>query len=85
MAYRVEIITSAAEEIRKLETKTQKRVGRKIEQLKENPRPAGCNKLKGGDELYRVRVGDFRIIYQINDRVFLVIVVKFGDRKDCYD
>jgi mRNA interferase RelE/StbE len=84
MPYTVEIIGSAAREIRNLERPMQRRVLDKIDQLKENPRPHGVKKLQGTDNLYRIRVGAIRIIYQINDAIFHVLVVKVADRKDVY-
>ena len=52
--------------------------------LASNPRPPGCLKMQGGDGLYRVRVGDYRIIYQIQDSVLTVLVVQIGNRKEIY-
>jgi mRNA interferase RelE/StbE len=52
--------------------------------LASNPRPPGCLKMQGDDGLYRVRVGDYRIIYQIQDAVFVVLVVQIGNRKEIY-
>ena len=48
------------------------------------PRPAGCRKLSGTDDAYRIRVGDYRIVYQILDRVLIVYVVRVAHRKDVY-
>jgi mRNA interferase RelE/StbE len=60
------------------------RLRESIEGLAENPRPPGCVKLQGGDELFRVRVGDYRIVYQIQDAVLLVLVVQIGHRRKIY-
>jgi len=49
-----------------------------------NPRPAGCVKLAGGDDLWRIRVRQYRVIYQIVDTELIVTIVKVGDRKDVY-
>lgn len=49
-----------------------------------NPRPPGCLKMKGRDALYRIRVGDFRIIYQIQDTVLVVLVLRIGNRREIY-
>ncbi len=51
--------------------------------LEDNPRPPGCKKLKGR-EAYRIREGDYRIIYEIEDKVLRVVVVDVGNRKDIY-
>jgi mRNA interferase RelE/StbE len=55
-----------------------------ISELGGNPRPPGCVKLQGADELYRVRVGDYRILYQIQDAVLVVLVVQVGNRREIY-
>lgn len=70
---------------RKLERNVQKRLAPKIESLREDPRPAGFRKLVGQDHQYRIRVGDYRVIYQINDTISMVTVIAATDRKDAYD
>jgi len=52
--------------------------------LANTPRPPGCDKLAGVDNLYRVRVGDSRIVYQVQDQVLIVLVVKIGHRREVY-
>jgi mRNA interferase RelE/StbE len=52
--------------------------------LASDPRPPGCEKLAGMESLYRIRVGDYRIVYQIQDEVLLVLVVKIGHRREVY-
>ncbi|MHC4552478.1 MAG: type II toxin-antitoxin system RelE family toxin [Planctomycetota bacterium] len=52
--------------------------------MEANPRPHGCKRLKGKQALYRVRTGDYRIIYTLNDNQLLVLVVKIGNRRDVY-
>ena len=84
MAYRVELKPSAASQLRKLDRGIQKRIFAKFDQLRDNPRPNGVQKLAGEDDLYRVRVGDFRIVYTIFDDQLLVLVLVIGDRKDVY-
>ena len=81
--YKVEIKRSAAKEIAKLPSDVLPRVIRKIEALREDPRPQGCKKLSG-DEKYRIRVGDYRILYSIEDEVLIVYVVRVGHRKASY-
>lgn len=85
MPYRVEIKESAAEEIRKLERGIRNRVLAKLEQLADDPRPSGVKKLRSNEGLYRVRVGDYRIVYKISDAELLVLIVRVADRKDVYD
>jgi mRNA interferase RelE/StbE len=69
----------------KLPSIVRNRLGTKIEALAEEPRPGGAKKLKGTEGTYRVRSGDYRILYTIADDVLLVVVVTVGDRKDVYD
>lgn len=61
-----------------------RRLRESIDGLVEDPRPPGCVKLQGDSELYRVRVGDYRILYQVQDAVLLVLVVQIGNRREIY-
>ena len=81
--YNIEIKKSAAKEIENLPKRELQIVLHKIHSLTENPRPHGCEKLSGQDK-YRVRCGDYRILYTIADVVLIVCVVKVGHRKDVY-
>lgn len=83
MPYSIEIAPVAERQIRKLEPAIRKRLFKKLETLALNPRPVGVEKLSGS-EFYRVRVGDYRIIYDIEDNVTKVLVLKVGDRKEIY-
>jgi len=82
--YSIEIKKSAAKEIAKLQKPVLKRVLEKIQALASEPRPTGCKKLSG-EEKYRVRVGDYRILYMIEDDVLIVYVVKVGHRRSIYE
>jgi mRNA interferase RelE/StbE len=62
----------------------QRRVRTAIDRLAENPYPPGSKKLEDGDGKMRVRVGEYRIIYEVHGDVLLVLVLKIGDRKDVY-
>jgi mRNA interferase RelE/StbE len=55
-----------------------------LKQIAEDPRPSGIKKLKGYEKTYRVRVGDYRIIYEIKDRELIVLVLSVSHRKDAY-
>ena len=74
-SYKIEIKKSAAKEIYKLPKKTIQRVIEKIHALSANPRPDGCKKLSG-DEKYRIRVSDYRILYSIDDNLIVIFVVR---------
>jgi mRNA interferase RelE/StbE len=84
MPYRVELKPRAAEQLRKLPRDIQQRISKKLNQLRDNPRPSGVQKLRGADNLYRVRLGDYRIVYAIDDANELITVADMGDRKDIY-
>ena len=75
--YKVEIKKSAAKEIKHLPRKDIRIILEKIASLSENPRPHNCRKLSG-QEKYRVRCGDYRILYSIEDNILIVFVVKPG-------
>ncbi|MDZ8105399.1 MAG: type II toxin-antitoxin system RelE/ParE family toxin [Nostoc sp. DedQUE12a] len=75
---------SASKQLKKLPVDIQSRLESKIQQLGQDPRPDGVGKLKNGENRYRIRVGDYRILYQIFDDVLIVIVVRVGHRREVY-
>lgn len=82
--FKIELKRSAAKEIEKLSNKKlRQQVVSRIAQLAEDPRPPGCQKL-AGSEVYRIRQGDYRIIYEIEDDRLLITIVKVGHRRDVY-
>ena len=83
-AYRIELKPAAVRELAALDRRDRGRVGKRIESLAANPRGRGTEKLKGADDLWRVRAGDYRIVYAIQDTVLLVLVVRVGHRRDVY-
>jgi mRNA interferase RelE/StbE len=83
LSYRIEIAPAAERQIRKLEAVVRRQVFKKIDTLVRNPRPVGVEKLTDTG-VYRVRVGDYRIIYDIEDKVTTVLVLKVGNRKQVY-
>jgi mRNA interferase RelE/StbE len=84
MTYRVEITPAAQRTIKKLPKNIQKKLIEIIEFLVEDPRPVGVVKLSTAGNLYRVRTGDYRIIYEIQDRILLIVITKIGHRRDVY-
>ncbi|OHB54137.1 MAG: hypothetical protein A2173_01100 [Planctomycetes bacterium RBG_13_44_8b] len=82
--YSVELKPQAAKFIAAQPKKIQRQLITHIEALAVNPRPAGCKLLYTEEKLYRIHSGNYRIIYQIQDKILLVIIVKIGDRKDIY-
>ncbi|GGK76674.1 type II toxin-antitoxin system RelE family toxin [Ornithinimicrobium pekingense] len=84
MTYRVEVAPAAVRQLRKLNPDARRRVQAAVELLADQPRPNAAKKLVGGDGEWRVRTGDYRIIYEIRDDVLLVLVVAVGHRRDIY-
>jgi len=82
--YQVEIETSAAKQIQRLQRHDQARVLDAIDALAVDPRPHGCTKLSGTDSAYRVRVGVFRIVYVIDDGLRIVNVTRVAHRREVY-
>jgi mRNA interferase RelE/StbE len=82
--YRVEVARRAVKSLARLPTQEQQRVRAAVDLLSENPRPPGCVPLEGEPNVYRVRVGDYRIVYKMLDAVLLVHVVAIGHRRDIY-
>lgn len=84
MAWEVLFKPSGLREFRALPARMQARVGRSLDSLALDPRPPGVKKLEGGEGFHRVRVGDYRIVYAIDDAARIVLVVKIGHRGDVY-
>ena len=82
--YEIEVSATAERQLRALERPDQLKVVRAIRALADDPRPRGCRKLQGHDDIYRVRVAHFRVIYSIADKVLRIIVLKVGHRRDAY-
>ncbi len=82
--YRVVIIKSAIKELSKLPAREAIRLTKKINGLRENPRPKECVKLTGSKNEYRIRVGNYRVLYTVEDAVLMVQIIKVGDRKSIY-
>jgi len=82
--YSIEVSATAERQIRELSERDQHRVINVIKNLGVEPRPRGCRKLQGYDDIYRVRTGVFRILYSVADDRLLVLVLKVGHRKGIY-
>ena len=84
-SYKIVIKKSAAKELEEIAgRKDRQRLVTRINELAQNPRPFGAEKLSGTRDKYRIRQGNFRILYEIVDDLLTVNVVKIGDRKDVY-
>jgi len=84
MAYSILLAPPAERQLRSFAPAVQKRLVKRMKTLQHDPRPQGVKKLAGEENLYRIREGDYRIIYTIHDKELIVLVVKIGDRKDVY-
>ena len=83
--YKILVKASAAKEIERVGSKSdRRRIVEKIAGLAENPRPQGSEKLAGYDDRYRVRQGDYRVVYLIEDKALNVTIFKVGHRRDVY-
>ncbi len=84
MTYRIEFVRSAARSYNRLDPVLQRRVDRELSRLRETPRHPGVIRLQTNDELYRVRIGDLRLLFSVEDDVLLVLIVKLGQRGSVY-
>lgn len=84
MTYRVEFTTAAARQVNKLPRRVRDRVLDAIEDLAEDPRPHGSKKLVGEKTAWRIRLGDYRVIYDVHDEVLTITVVRAAHRREVY-
>ncbi len=84
MSYEVKFSKSAKKQFRKLPLDVQERIQTKINDLAVEPRPNGVKKLKGEENSYRIRVDDYRVVYEIKDDVLIVTVVRVKHRSEVY-
>jgi mRNA interferase RelE/StbE len=82
--YKIVVLPAARKELLSLPSEMQKRIDRKILALSDDPRPHDIKALHGEKKLYRVRVGDYRIVYGIEDKIITIIIVRVRHRKDVY-
>jgi len=84
MRYVLEFTTSAIREFRHLDKQLQRRITEKVTALCEDPFPPGSKKLKAQPEHVRIRVGDYRVIYRIDGRRVVIVIVRIGHRREVY-
>jgi mRNA interferase RelE/StbE len=84
LSYQVELAPAAVRQLKKLTRDIQERIVQRLEDLAQEPRPDGVVKLESVESLYRIRLGDYRIVYQIQDEILLIIVVKIAHRREVY-
>jgi mRNA interferase RelE/StbE len=84
MAYRIEIKPQAEKSLARIPNPHRRRLARAIDGLVRQPRPVGCIKLAGAEEAFRIRVGDYRIVYQVVDKVLIVYNIRVAHRREVY-
>jgi mRNA interferase RelE/StbE len=82
--YDVALTSTAEKELKTLSSQLVARIVPRLENLVSNPRPPGCKKLSGGDDEWRIRVGDYRVVYTIDDAQLLVEVTRIRHRSEVY-
>jgi mRNA interferase RelE/StbE len=82
--YEIKLKRGPEKFIRKQSRKVQLQLISALRKLRKDPRPAQAKKLSGHDELYRIRAGDYRIVYNIQDKILLILIVRVAHRKDIY-
>jgi mRNA interferase RelE/StbE len=83
-SYRIEFRRSAERDLRKIRTEMLPRILLAIEELASNPRPSGFRKLEGAEHSYRIRVGDYRVLYEVADKLLVVSIEHVRHRRDAY-
>jgi len=84
VSHRIEWRPAAVKVVESLPRDVARRIYRRVEDLADDPRPNGSEKLAGGEDEYRVRVGAYRVIYSVHDAVLLVLVLRIGHRREVY-
>jgi mRNA interferase RelE/StbE len=84
-AYEVILSKAARKQLGTLPAFIHNKIIEDIASLSSSPRPAGCKKLKGYKNAWRIRIGDYRVVYEIEDKLLRILVIGIGNRKDIYD
>ncbi len=84
MSYRVDLRPTVLKKLKSIPKNEAKKISKKIDSLEKNPKPYGYKKIKGGENLYRVRAGDYRILYEVHDNALTILVIRIGHRKEIY-
>ena len=84
MSYQIDIAPAAQRDVKRLPSEVVRKVDTTMLELEQTPRPHGCTKLEGSEDEYRVRVGDYRILYVIDDKAKLVTIARVRHRRDAY-
>ena len=84
MTYRIEFSREASRVFQRLSQDLQRRLDTKIQALSREPRPVHCSKMAGVEDAYRIRVGDYRVVYRIYSGHLVVLVLRIGHRREVY-
>lgn len=84
MKYEIQFLASAAKEFNSLPKDVKTRVAKALDGLEVNPRPPGVRKLRGHKRLYRIRVGSYRVVYEIDDDAKVILVTRIRHRREVY-
>jgi mRNA interferase RelE/StbE len=82
--FSIRFLRRARKDLEKIPTKTQDRILKAIQNLGADPYPSGSKKLEGSSDSFRIRVGDYRVIYEIKKKEIYILIVRIGHRKDVY-
>ena len=85
MTYRITLSPMAARQLRKFDAQVRRRIQAALDLLAEQPRPPSATRLVGGAGEWRVRTGDYRIVYEIADQQLLILVLRIGHRREVYE
>ena len=84
MSYRIDIAPAAQREMKRLPSEAVRKADIAMLELEQHPRPHGCTKLEGSEDEYRLRIGDYRILYVIDDKAKVVTIAHVRHRRDAY-
>ncbi len=82
--YQIQFLPKAKRQLKAIPRQMQNLLKDEIRNLSENPRPRGVKKLSGEEDLYRIRIRNYRVIYKIEDNILLILIVAIGHRRDIY-
>ena len=82
--YKIVVSATAERQLKKIRREDTIRILRSISLLADEPRPCGCRKLSGYDDIYRIRIGNYRVIYEIDGKRIIIIILKIGHRREVY-
>lgn len=82
MTYQIQIEKSALKRLGKIETHTREKIRAAINDLAHNPRPFGYKKLVDEDGLYRIKIGNYRVIYEVRDNILLITILRVAKRNE---